>query len=58
MVSIEGADILKYLRVPLRCGADAVADLLHLGDEIHAESRPLLLLLIEHFVELGPGFRP
>jgi hypothetical protein len=58
MVSIEGADILKYLRVPLRCGTDPFEDILHLGGAIHAESRSLLLILIEHFVELGPGCRP
>jgi hypothetical protein len=54
----DTADISEYLRIPLWRGAGPVEDLLHLRDEIHAESRPLLLVPIERLVERGPGFRP
>ena len=49
------ADITEYLRVQLWCGADPVENLLHLRNEIHAETRASLLIPIECLVELSPG---
>lgn len=54
----SATNILEHLCIQLRSSTEPVQNLLYMFDELHAEPRPLLLVPIERFVELEPGFRP